>query len=285
MSQSPSGIHAGSVFCRKTGNSLLYFADSVVFWLLAFRYNDTVQRKTRKKEGNMNKKDNDRIYRVLIPAVLIAIAAVILLGTVGHRKTPEVPQRVSVTPPSVKVEYVEKEKVVEVTKEVSAQTIQDGLRDMGVLITREYYFTEVADYSSNLSFRLWKSEVVLPGSESSFLVSYDGIVSAGIDFGAVTVTRDEETGQITVGIPKAVIRSIDIDPDSFQLHSETQSILNPVSVEDYNSSLLELEKTARENALSRGLLERADENARTIIGNFILGITQTDPVNVTYITI
>lgn len=228
---------------------------------------------------------NDRFYKYLISAVLAAIAAVVVMGLAGSEAPSPVPQRLNVTPPSVRVQYVEKEKVVEVKREITAETIQDGLRDLGVLVTGEYYFTEVADYSSKLSFKLWNSQVKVPGSESSFLISYDGVVTAGIDFGAVTVTRDEEVGRITVGIPRAAIQNIDIDPGSFQLRSETQSILNPVSVEDYNSSLIELENTAREKALERGLLERADENARAIIGNFILGITEADPVSVTYITI
>ena len=122
-------------------------------------------------------------------------------------------------------------------------------------------------------------------TESSYLASYDGVVSAGVDFSAIRLRRDEERGVITVELPAAQIRSVDIDPQSFQLYSEKTGLGNPVSAADFNSSLVELEASAREKALERGLLDKADENARRIIRNFIAGLVDTTRWSVRFETV
>ena len=85
-----------------------------------------------------------------------------------------------------------KEEKVLVTMNV--ETIEDGLENMGVLVTQEYYFTQVETYTKE------KKILNFINSESGFTYSYDGKVTAGIDFGKITVTRDEETKKSPCGI-------------------------------------------------------------------------------------
>ena len=166
---------------------------------------------------------------------------------------------------------MEVEKIVEVEKEITAATIRDGLRDMGFLVTEEYFFTQVVGFSSVK--KLFSLELGI--TESRYLVSYDGVVTAGIDFSGITVEKDEAGGVIRVGVPRASIRSVDIDPNSFELYTEKEGLGNPISVADYNQSLIELEKNAEARALDRGILDRADENAVRVIENFIRSLMDT----------
>ena len=151
-------------------------------------------------------------------------------------------------------------------KEITAATIQDGLRDMGVLVTEEYYFTQVISYSSNLKLFNF---LELGVTESRYLVSYDGVVTAGIDFAAVQVEKDPDRQIVTVTLPKASILNVDIDTESFELYTEKEGWGNPISVADYNQSLVELEKNASERATQRGVLDRAEENAVRVVDNFV----------------
>jgi hypothetical protein len=64
---------------------------------------------------------------------------------------------------------------------------------------------------------------------------------------------------------------VDSDPDSVVLYSEKNGLGNPLSVSDFNDALVELEDKARTRALERGLLEKAKENARRVVVNFIGG--------------
>ena len=50
---------------------------------------------------------------------------------------------------------------------------------------------------------------------------------------------------------------------------EKNKVFHRLSAEDYNASMIELEVTAKEKALSKGVLEKADTNAEAIIRNFI----------------
>ena len=219
----------------------------------------------------MLKTRKTKLYFTVIILVAAAILAVVGFGIrniVAAEKT-QAPGGGPSPTPQVVVQEVEKirevEKLVEVEKEISAEILQDGLKDMGFLVTEEYYFTEVASYSSIKT--LFSLE--LPFSESSYLVSYDGIITAGIDFTGVRVVKDEEQKRITVFLPQPQIQTVSIDPESFVLHHEKQSILNPTSVADYNDSLIELERSALDKALERGLLDQAGEHARLVVQNFV----------------
>ena len=214
-------------------------------------------------------KKKTRLYIVLI-ALVIALIAGLIAWYGAHRPAPETPQVTPRPTPEVIVREteVEVEKIVEVEKEIAVETIAEGLRDMGFLVTQEYYFTDVISYSSVK--KLFNIEVSF--TESSFLATYDGVVTAGIDFTAIRVEKDDAAGRIRVTLPAAQIRSVDIDLDSFELHSERTGFSNPLSVADFNSSLTTLENSARDKAVERGVLVSAEENARTVVKNFIAGM-------------
>ena len=203
----------------------------------------------------------------LISIAALAVVIIILLVVGLTRKQPEVQPAASLQP-QVEIQTVEKEKIVEVEKKITSEFIQDGLNNMGFLISQEYYFTEVVEYSSIKTLL----KINIPFTQSGYLISYDGIVEAGIDMTQAKVKKDDDQRTITITLPQPVIKSVSIDFDSFQVYSEKESIFNPITVEDYNNSLKELEATAREKAVERGVLEQAEKNARVVISGFISGL-------------
>lgn len=228
------------------------------------------------------KTKKEKIYLVAISVVVLAALCVLIIGLTRPAKTPEPePAPLPSAAPVSKVVYKEVEKLVEVEKTITVGMLQDGLRDMGTLITQEYYFTDVLGFSS--AKKLFKTDITLKFTETSYLVSYDGSVFAGIDFGSVTVAKDDEAKVITVSLPRAEIQSVSIDHGSFVLHSEKSGLGNPLSVEDVNNSLIELESGARDKALEHGILDHADENAKQIIRNFIGGMVDLDEYSLQYV--
>jgi hypothetical protein len=97
------------------------------------------------------------------------------------------------------------------------------------------------------------------------------------------VEKDDAAKEIIVRLPAAEIRYLDIDPESFVLYSEKEGIGNKISMNDYNDSLIELEKNAEKKAIERGLLDRADENAEKVIANFISSLVDTAEYTVRYL--
>ena len=157
----------------------------------------------------------------------------------------------------------EKEKKDKVLISVNTQTIQDGLADMGVLMTQEYYFTQVEKYTKE------KSILIFLTSSSEFTYSYDGAVLAGVDFEAIKIEKDEDRKTIIVTMPPSQIQAVTIDKDTFKIYSEKDSLWNPLKLEDYNVSLVEFENAAKEKAINGGILKRSDEQARNLVRGFI----------------
>ena len=200
---------------------------------------------------------------ITLAAMIVIILVIVFIGV--NRQKPEQVQEPSLQP---QVQTVEKEKIVEVEKKITSKIIQDGLNNMGFLISQEYFFTEVVEYSSVKTFLSFN----VPLTESGYLISYDGKVEAGIDMMKAEVIKDEDKKLITIRLPKPEIKSVSIDFDSFKVYSEKESIFNPIKVADYNNSMKELEATARSKAVERGVLDRAEKNARVVISGLISGL-------------
>ena len=170
----------------------------------------------------------------------------------------------------------EKEKKDKVVIAVSTDTIQDGLANMGVLITQEYYFTQVEKYTKEKTFLKFIT------SSSEFMYSYDGAVMAGIDFEKIEIKTDEDRKIITVDMPDSEIQAVTIDKDTFKIYSEKDSLWNPLKLEDYSISLVEFEDAAKEKAIASGILGRSDEQARNLVREFISSLPNTGEYTISF---
>ena len=201
-----------------------------------------------------------------IAVVFITIVAVVIFGSAADAAPAPAAQVQQAPEKEVVVQKLEK--IVEVEREVTVETLEDGVRDMGLLITQEYYFTDAVSQSKVKTL----FNIPLGFTETSYVATYDGVVTAGLDFTKIRVELDSEAKTVTVRMPGAEIQNVDIDPNSFVLYSEKNGIGNPLSVSEYNGSLVELENKARTRAEERGLIEQADENAKRIVRSLIGGL-------------
>lgn len=205
-------------------------------------------------------------------AVLMVLILLATLGMVVVHARSSVPAPMPAVTPQptarviVETREVEKivEHVVEKEKEITVEEISSGLQEMGELVTGKYFFSDVIRFSSKKQV----FGIELGFTETNYLAGYDGVVTAGVDFRSIRAVRDE--GTIRVSLPPAEILSVDIDTESFRLYTEKSGLGNPLSVEDVNVSLVELERGAKLRAAELGLLEQAEDNARELIRSFIV---------------
>ncbi len=160
------------------------------------------------------------------------------------------------------------EDVVEEKITVSSETINESLSDIGTLNTYEYYFTHVGKYAETA--QLFGYDV--PFSESSYIYSYDGKVSAGLDFSAIEVEVDNDEKVITLTLPEIEITGFEIDPDSFKLFDESISPINHISVDTLATNISSIETEEKQNAIDKGVLDKAGENAELLIRDFMNGV-------------
>lgn len=167
----------------------------------------------------------------------------------------------------------ENEGIIQDDIAVLNETISSGLKEMGELITAEYYFSssetvqdvKVLDLSSlGIDFK-----TNIPLTSNSFTYSYDGEIMAGIDFKGIEVNVDKENNIIKIKLPEAKIISSSVDPNSYQFYEIKNNILNPISPENYAVSFADLIHSEEEKAIDKGLLNKATNNAKTIVSNFV----------------
>ena len=144
------------------------------------------------------------------------------------------------------------------------QTTRLGFEDMGELATQTAYCTQVS--VTEASRELFG--VTIPFTQSKYIYSYDVIIKAGFDFQEITYTVDQEAKTITVQLPQAKILSSEVDMDSFQVYHEAESIFRPITLEENNRAIADLQRTAEENAVANGLLEEARANGEAILTGF-----------------
>ena len=218
---------------------------------------------------NVFKQNQNRIY-IGVTIAAIVLAAILAVNYGVNRKAEEEESTRTVTT------IEEKEKRDKVLISTNTAVIKDGLSNMGVLITQEYYFTQVETYTKEKNIFL-----IIPSS-SGFMYSYDGAVLAGVDFEKIGVQTDEDRKVVTVDLPPSEIQAVTIDRDTFKIYSEKESIWNPLKLEDYNISLAEFEDAAKEKALGSGILERSDQQAQKLVSEFIVSLPATNGYTVEF---
>lgn len=194
---------------------------------------------------------------IYIAVIFVSVLVMVILG-LNFKST-----RKEQTVPETATEKVELEKKENVKITVNVETIKDGLNNMGTLITQEYYFSQIATYTKD------KKILNFINSTAGFTYSYDGSVTAGIDFEKVEIKKDEDAKMIIVELPHSSIQTVNIDTSTFKVYSEKESLWNKIKLEDYNLSLGEFEEAAKKKALDNGILDKSDEQAKTLIVNFI----------------
>ena len=148
------------------------------------------------------KNPKNTFYLIVIGAAVLAMLVLCIMYSVKEKTAP--------TGDSASVSASTPTKKEKVLVTVSVDTVEDGLRNMGTLITQEYYFTQVEKYTKD------KKVLGVFNSSSELAYSYDGSVTAGIDFEKIELEKDDETKTITVVIPPSEIQNVNIDKSSFK---------------------------------------------------------------------
>lgn len=157
----------------------------------------------------------------------------------------------------------------ETTAKLSGKTLKSSLNDMGFLITSEYNYTHAETYEKSRQFFKIIKEV--PGTKAKFVYSCDGIISAGVNFEKINLEIKETENKIFINvfIPQAEIHSSELDLNSFKMLDEERNIFNPITVEEVKDSFNNIKNYEEKKAKERGLLKKAESNAKILIENFL----------------
>lgn len=142
---------------------------------------------------------------------------------------------------------------------MTSTQLSSQLEDIGELATVKYLYTNMGKFEESNEFKGFK----IPFTTKRFIVTYDGIIKAGID--TTNMTIDVKDNIITVLLPPSRILSHQVDNDSLQVFDETNNIFNQIKIEDYSDFCAEQETAMEQKAIASGLLDEADEKAKSVI--------------------
>lgn len=159
---------------------------------------------------------------------------------------------------------------------ITSDVIEAKFSECSELVTETYNYTSMGTFQNNLMFKDWN----IPLTSKTFIVSYNGIMKAGIDLSKVYV---ETVGyEIFISLPDAKILSHEIDEDSVQVLDEKTNLFNPIKVEDVTGFEAEQKDIAEERALADGLLDRASASAEDAIRDLLMTIDGMKNYSITF---
>lgn len=144
-----------------------------------------------------------------------------------------------------------------------------GFKNIGELATQAGYYTEIVSEEDYRQF--FNTNLNVPGTKRHVIVSYNGVIKAGIDFEKIEFEVDKEAKMIKIRLPEVKVLSNALDHNSMKVWYEQLNVFNPSTHGATNELYLKLEESGEEHAIENGLLTNAIMNAKTIIENVCRG--------------
>lgn len=159
------------------------------------------------------------------------------------------------------------QKAIEVPVNTTA-IVEQRLETAARLETADFFCTCVDNYEDKINLKEDLKIPVnlnLPLTAKSFLVSYDGTVSAGIkDLSKATVTENKD-GTLTIILPQVEIFETTLNNESLEVFDEKNNSLNKITIKDYNDAQIRIKDKIKEEALKNGIIKTAQKNAEIVI--------------------
>ena len=147
--------------------------------------------------------------------------------------------------------------------QITGDLLASRLRSVQELVTVSYYYTNMGRFENQVDFYGWK----VPFTTKSFIVSYDGVIKAGVDLEQLQVSIGG--GEVTVTLPESRIISHEIPEDSLEVFDESDNLFNHITIEDYTAFTRDQKSAMEQRAVDGGLLDRANQEARTAVDSLL----------------
>ncbi len=147
--------------------------------------------------------------------------------------------------------------------QITGDLLASRLRSVQELVTVSYYYTNMGRFENQVDFYGWK----VPFTTKSFIVSYDGVIKAGVDLEKLQVSIGD--GEVTVTLPESRIISHEIPEDSLEVFDESDNLFNHITIEDYTAFTRDQKSAMEQRAVDGGLLDRANQEARTAVDSLL----------------
>lgn len=142
------------------------------------------------------------------------------------------------------------------------EQISTQIRSILELPTFEHVYRDVVFLDKERSF------LIFPTMDAEVLFAINVRIQAGIDLSDGFDVYHTRNRGITVALPPAKILLADADEESIEQYFLKETI-GSISRLDYYDEINRKKEELISDAIDRGILDKADENARLLIGGFL----------------
>ncbi len=147
---------------------------------------------------------------------------------------------------------------------ITSSLISSRIENAPDISSVKYMYTNFGKFENSEEFK----GITIPFSQKSFIISYDGIIQAGISVDDIKV--DVSENKILIDLPSAKILSHEIKEDSIEVFDETKNVFNQISIKDYADFTTEEKQKMEKKAIENGLLLEAQKEAEKTIKNILM---------------
>lgn len=119
---------------------------------------------------------------------------------------------------------------------ITSETLKSQLNSLQELVTQEYIYTNADKRTDNAK---WLFGWTRPFSDTSLVLTYDGVIKAGINMNEVQIDINEDTRTITVTLPDSKIMDNNIPQESITVVEVKNGLFNEITFDDYNAFISE----------------------------------------------
>lgn len=157
------------------------------------------------------------------------------------------------------------------------QIVEETIENASRLETADYVCTIVEDsYSCK---KMFGKDIKF--TETGYIVSYKGTVSAGIDLSKATVKQlDKNT--IEILLPQIEVYEPNFDNASMKKYDEKNSVFNPLTIDDVNETEINAKNKIKEEAINYGIEEKAKANAEEMVLSLMSQVLNNSEIKIVW---
>ncbi len=151
-------------------------------------------------------------------------------------------------------------------------TVLKQITSIQELATIKYQYAGVVGYKDVMKVM----NMNVPLTQKHFLLKYTGYLKAGVNFSRIKIHNEGK--QLQVSMPRAEIFDVVIDEKNIRVYDESDNMLNPIKIGDYNKAMRREKKLIEQNAINQDILLEANRHAELLVKSMLESMGYKDIV-------
>ncbi len=140
--------------------------------------------------------------------------------------------------------------------------VTEKLITISELATTKYNYSNVISINDNLKYK----DFIIPFTEKSFVVKYNGYVTAGIDLSQARTSI--ENNELFIILPPSKILNHTVNEDEIFIFDEKSSVFNKLHIDDMLKEIIAEKGTMESNLIKEGFLDKVDADTIKFLKDF-----------------